>query len=156
MFGTRTPRQHLGGAMWETIYETVGSIGLLARSTADADNGQGEIVGQMIYMPKPYAQRICMPRGACLDNQETTMVVCCLKADIKNQGIASAMIREAIAFCRSRKFTRMEAFVDPRSPDETARWVPSYYPYRKYGFQLEGTATAWEGKPDSRICYLTL
>jgi len=137
--------------MWPTIFDRVGSIGLLTRS-------EGRIVGQLIYIPKHYAQRIGMPRGEGSDDMESTMVISCVRVHdrYKNQGIASNMIREAINFCRQNRYRRIEAYVDPRTPLTAAEWVPSFSAFRKFGFVIEGPRIAWESKPDSRICFLLL
>jgi len=137
--------------MWSTIFDRVGSIGLLTRS-------EDRIVGQLIYMPKHFAQRIGLPRGQHSEDMESTMVISCVMVHHKfrNQGIASSMVREALGFCRQRGYKRVEAYVDPRPPQEAADWIPSFSAFRKFGFIIEGPNTAWESKPDSRICCLDL
>lgn len=137
--------------MWSVIFDRAGSIGLLARAG-------DKIVGQLIYMPKDFARRIGMPRGLQGDDLETTMVISCVMVhhDFTNRGIASSMIGEAISFCRQRGYKRIEAYVDPRPPQEAADWIPSFSAFRKFGFVIEGPAIAWESHPESRICYLDL
>ncbi len=138
-------------AMWSTIFDRVGSIGLLSRS-------EGWIVGQLIYMPKDLAQRIGMPRGQGSDDMEATMVISCVQVHdkLRHQGIASGMVSEALNFCRQREYRRIEAYVDPRPPLVAPEWIPSFSAFNKFGFAIEGPKTAWESKPDSRICCLLL
>jgi len=137
--------------MWAAIFDRVDSIGLLARSG-------GKIVGQLIYLPKDCAQRIGMPRGVRGDDLQATMVISCVMVhdEFRHRGIASGMIAEAISFCRQRNIKRIEAYVDPRPPDEAADWIPSFSAFRKFGFAIEGPAVAWESHPESRICTLDL
>ena len=137
--------------MWSVIFDRVGSIGLLARAG-------DRIVGQLIYMPKDVARRIGMPRGVQADDLELTMVISCVavQPEFKNRGIATGMIGEAITFCRQRGFHRIEAYVDPRPPQEAAEWIPSFSAFSRFGFAIEGPAIAWESHPESRICYLEL
>jgi len=137
--------------MWSSIFDRVGSIGLLTRSG-------DRIVGQLIYMPKDCAQRIGLPRGRHSEDVESTMVISCVQVhdEFRNQGIASGMVREALGFCRQRGYKRVEAYVDPRPPQEAAGWIPSFSAFRKFGFVIEGPRTAWESKLDSRICFLVL
>lgn len=135
--------------MWPVIFDRVGSIGLLARAG-------DRIVGQLIYLPKDCARRIGMPRGVRGEGLDTTMVISCVQVhpEFRNRGIASAMIEEAITFCRRHGYQRLEAYVDPRPPQEAADWIPSFSAFRKFGFTLEGPAVAWESHPESRICFL--
>ncbi len=137
--------------MWSVIFDRVGSIGLLTRSG-------GSIVGQLIYMPKDCARRIGMPRGRRSDDLEATMVISCVQVhpEFKARGIASSMIGEAISFCRQRNYKTIEAYVDPRPPQAAAAWIPSFSPFRKFGFIIEGSGIAWESHPESRICTLDL
>ena len=137
--------------MWATVYDRVGSIGVLAR-TGDW------IAGQLIYMPENFARRIGLPVGQNSDDMESTMVIQCVKVDdrLKNQGIASSMIGEAVDFCRQHEFEKVAAYVDPRTPLKAEMWVPSFSAFRRFGFVIDDSGTAWESKPDSRMCYLDL
>jgi GNAT superfamily N-acetyltransferase len=137
--------------MWSTIYDRVGSIGVLART-------EDWIIGQLILMPKDCARRIGMPRGQHAKDVESTMVISCVmvQPQHKHQGIATSMVAEVVRFCKERKFKRIEAYVDPLPPQEAAEWVPSFSAFKKFGFAIEGPKTAWESKPGSRICYLDL
>ncbi|HIJ72685.1 MAG TPA: GNAT family N-acetyltransferase [Candidatus Hydrogenedentes bacterium] len=138
-------------AMWSTIFDHAGSIGLAARSGDST-------VGQLICMPKHFARRLGFPRGQHAEDMEATMVIACVNVhpQFRGQGIASTMVREAADFCRQREYRRIEAYVDPRPPGEAEEWIPSFSAFRKFGFAIEGPKTAWESKPDSRICYLDL
>jgi len=137
--------------MWSTIYDDVGGIGLLARSG-------DKLCGQLIYMPKHFARRICMPIGKDLGDMETTMAILCVKVEdhVKNQGIASSLIDAAIRFCKQKGYRRIEAYVDPLPPLMAEDWVPSFSAFKKYGFTVDDSDTAWESKPTSRICHLDL
>jgi GNAT superfamily N-acetyltransferase len=138
-------------AMWLTIFDHVGSIGLVARA-GDSP------VGQLIYMPKHFARRLGFPRGERAEDMEATMVIACVNVhrQFRRQGIASTMVREAVDFCRQQGYKRVEAYVDPRPPGEAEDWIPSFSAFGKFGFAIEGPKTAWESKPDSRICCLDL
>jgi GNAT superfamily N-acetyltransferase len=137
--------------MWSVIFDRVGSIGLLARA-------EDKIVAQLIHIPKDVAQRIGMPRGVHGDDLALTMVISCVavQPQLNNRGIATGMIGEAINFCREQGYKRIEAYVDPRPPQEAADWIPSFSAFSKFGFAIEGAAIAWESHPQSRICYLDL
>jgi hypothetical protein len=65
------------------------------------------------------------------------------------------MIAETLGFCRKRGYTRVEAIVDHRPPQE-AGINTSFAPFRKFGFLLDNSREAWEFRPDSRMCYLEL
>jgi GNAT superfamily N-acetyltransferase len=138
-------------AMWSTIFDHTGSVGLVAIS-------ENRPVAQLIYMPKHFAQRLGFPRGQHSAEIENTMVVSCVNVHqkFKRQGIASAMVSAAVDYCRRHGYRRIEAYVDPRPPGEAEEWIPSFSAFRRLGFAIEGPRTAWESKPDSRICYLDL
>lgn len=144
----RPPRSRL----WLDIYDEVGSIGLLARE-------QGWVVGQTIILPKKYARRMGLPTDiAHAEDIDTTMAISCLRVHgrYRNMGIASAMIQETIDFCRSHAYERVDACVDHRPPPETFEWLPSFTPFKKFGFEISGSRIAWEEWPESRICSLAL
>lgn len=136
--------------MWPALFDEVGGIGYLAR---EGD----EIVGQLIFLPKKYARRIALATSPESRNIEGTMVICCLYVirEYGGRGIASRMIEETLDFCREHGFTRVEAVVDHRPPEESGINT-SFYPFRKFGFLLDGSREAWELRPDSRMCYLEL
>lgn len=148
MFGVN--RRNYRCDMWPTLFDEVGGIGYLARD-------EEEIVGQLIFMPKIYARRIAISTSADNTNIERTMVISCLYVaqDCGSRGIGSEMIVRTMDFCREHGFSRVEAIVDHRSPPESGINT-SYYPFRKYGFLLDGVGEAWEYRPDSRMCYLEL
>lgn len=138
-------------AMWSILFDHAGSIGFVARS-GDAP------VAQLIYMPKHFARRLGFPRGQHAEDLDATMVIACVNVhpEFRRQGIASAMVRAAVDFCRQHGYKRVEAYVDPRPPGEAEDWIPSFSAFRKLGFAIEGSEIAWESKVDSRICYLNL
>ena len=148
MFGTK--HQRYKSDMWPIVFDEAGGIGYLARD--------GEtITGQLIFLPKKYARRIAL--ATCAENRDIngTMVISCLYVlpEHHGKGIASAMITKTLEFCREHGFTRVEAIVDHRPPQESGINT-SFYPFRKFGFVLDGTREAWEFRPDSRMCYLEL
>jgi GNAT superfamily N-acetyltransferase len=134
--------------MWPAIFDEVGGIGYLAR------DGE-KITGQLIFVPKKYARRIAL--AACPENRNIprTMVISCLYVlrEYGGKGIASAMIARTLEFCREHGFTRVEAIVDHRPPQESGINT-SFYPFRKFGFVRDGSREAWEFRPHSRMCYL--
>jgi GNAT superfamily N-acetyltransferase len=136
--------------MWPTIFDEVGGIGYLARD-------EKKIVAQLIFMPKIYARRIALAASPENRNIEGTMVISCLYVlrDYGGRGIASAMIVETLNFCRKHGFTRVEAIVDHRPPQESGINT-SFYPFRKFGFVLDNSREGWEFRPESRVCYLEL
>jgi len=136
--------------MWIAAFDEVGGIGYLARN-------EGEIVGQLIFMPKIYARRIAISTSPDNTNVERTMVISCLYVgqDNGSRGIGSKMIGRTMDFCREHGYSRIEAIVDHRSPPESGINT-SYYPFRKFGFLFDGLGEAWEYRPDSRMCYLEL
>ena len=116
--------------MWIEVHEEVGSIGLLARM----DKG---IVGQTIFMPKTHARWIGLPTGlGDPDEFSSTLSISCLLVHdwCRNKGIASKMIQETIEFSRKQGFKKLEAYVDPRSPKDAFQWLPSFSPFKKFGF----------------------
>lgn len=64
-------------------------------------------------------------------------------------------IEETLEFCGAHGYTRVEAVVDHRPPEESGINT-SYYPFRKFGFVLDETREAWEFRPESRMCCLRL
>lgn len=148
MFGTSL--HHYRYDMWSRIYDEVGSIGFLARES-------GNIIGQLTFLPKVYARKIALATCPENDRIDTTLSISCLYVakDDGNKGIGSAMIEETLSFCRTNAFNRIEAPVDHRPPPESGINT-SYYPFRKFGFVLDGSREAWESRPDSRMCFLDL
>ncbi len=148
MFGSN--RHEYKCDIWPTIFKEVGGIGYLAR------DGE-KIIGQLIFLPKKYARHIALPTSPDNRNLEGTIVISCLYVlrEYGGRGIASAMIKEALNFCREHGFTRVEASVDPRPPQESGINT-SFYPFRKFGFLLDDSREGWEFRPESRICYLDL
>jgi GNAT superfamily N-acetyltransferase len=146
MFGSN--KREYKCSMWPTIFDEVGGIGYLARE-------DDRIVGQLIFLPKKYARRVALPTCPENGNLGGTMVISCLYVirEFGGRGIASQMIDEALKFCRKHGFTRIEAVVDCRPPEESGINT-SYYPFRKFGFILDGSREAWEFRPESRMCYL--
>jgi predicted GNAT family acetyltransferase len=138
--------------MWIKIHEEVGSIGLLAR-------GEKGIVAQTIFLPKKHARWIGLPTG--LGNPEefaTTMSISCLLVQgwCRNRGIASKMIAKTIDFCREHGFRQIEACVDPSPPADAFQWLPSFSPFKKFGFIVDDSRVAWEEWPQARTCHLDL
>jgi len=137
--------------MWREIFDEVGGIGFLARE-------KGEIVGQMIFLPKRYARRICLATSSRNRAVDTTIVIGCLYVirEYANRGIASTMIARLLEFCRGRGFTGIEACVDPRPADESGLNT-SFYPFRKFGFVLgDDTGEVQEFSPEARMCWCDL
>ena len=136
--------------MWPTIFNEVCGIGYLARDGA-------RITGQLIFVPKRYARRIALPTSPHNENIEGTLVINCLYVirHYAGRGIASAMIAETLTFCRRHGFSRVEAVVDHRPPQECG-FGTSFYPFRKFGFILDDSREGWEFWPHSRVCYLEL
>lgn len=148
MFGTNHHEYKCG--MWPAVFEEVGGIGYLAR--------EGDmIVGQLIFLPKKYARRIALATSPENSNIAGTMVISCLYVlrEYGDKGIASGMIAETLGFCRKRGYTRVEAIVDHRPPQE-AGINTSFAPFRKFGFLLDNSREGWEFRPDSRMCSLEL
>ena len=138
--------------MWIRVHEEVGSIGLLAR-------GDKGIVAQTIFLPKKHARWIGLPTGlGDPDEFSSTMSISCLLVHdwCRNKGIASKMIQETIGFSRKHGFKKLEAYVDPRSPEDAFQWLPSFSPFKKFGFVVDGSRVAWESWPESRMCHLDL
>lgn len=136
--------------MWMTIFDEVGGIGFLAR------DGH-KIVGQMIFIPKKHARRIAIPTSPENEGIDTTMVIGCLYVlkEFGGRGIASAMIRMLLEFCRNRGYRRVEACVHPGTPEE-AEMSTSFYPFRKFGFILDDSREGWEFRAETRMCYVDL
>lgn len=148
MFGITKRAYHCD--MWSTIFDKVGGIGYLARL-------DGKIVGQLIFLPKNYARRIGLPSSPDDTDLQRTLVVACLYVlkDYGNRGIGSSMIERTIDFCHKHGFTRLEACVDPRPPDQSGMST-SFYPFRKFGFVVDDPREGWEFRPEMRICMLEL
>jgi GNAT superfamily N-acetyltransferase len=138
--------------MWIDIHDQVGSIGLLARH-------EGRIIAQTIWLPKKYARRIGLPTGTGhVEDMDSTMSISCLQVHElhRNNGVATKMIQATIDFCRLHEYKRIDACVDHRAPPEAFQWLPSFTPFKKFGFEVEGSRVAWEDWPESRICSLAL
>ncbi len=138
--------------MWIKLHEEIGSIGLLAR-------GEKGIVAQTIFLPKKYARWIGLPTelGNSEEFSSTMSISCMLVHDwCRNKGIASKMIQETVDFCCKDGFKRIEACVDPRSPGNAFQWLPSFSPFRKFGFTIDDPRVACESWPESRMCHLEL
>lgn len=136
--------------MWLEIFDKVGGIGFLAYADKKP-------VAQMIFVPKNFARKICLPTRQCNVNLETTIVIGCLFTiqEYSNKGIASTMIRSLINFCKKHGYSAIESCVDPRPPDQ-AKINTSYFPFRKFGFIIDGTREGFEFRPETRMCYLKL
>jgi GNAT superfamily N-acetyltransferase len=148
MFGAKHHRYKCN--MWPTVFDEVGGIGYLAR------DGK-KIIGQLIFLPKKHARRIALATCTESRNIDRTMVISCLYVlrEYGGKGIASRMIEKTLNFCREHGFTRVEAVVDDRPPQESGMNT-SFYPFRKFGFVLDDCREAWEFRPESRMCYLEL
>lgn len=148
MFGAN--RHAYKCSMWLTLFDEVGGIGYLARDGV-------KITGQLIFMPKRYARRIALPTSPDNANIEESLVTRCLYVirEYAGRGIASEMIAESLSFCREHGFSRLEAVVDHRLPQESG-FGTSFYPFRKFGFVLDDSREGWEFWPHSRMCYLDL
>jgi len=148
MFGISKRKYRCG--MWAEVFDEIGGIGYLAYE-------DGELVGQMIFLPKKYARRIGIPTSRINENLESTIVIGCLVVlrEHWNKGIASAMIGELIRFCKDHGFHRIETYVDVRPPDK-AGVSTSYSPFRKFGFIIDETSQGWDSRPDTRICYCNI
>jgi len=79
----------------------------------------------------------------------------CVIADYANRGIASGMIEGLIGFCRKHNYSRIEAPVDLRVPEEAGINI-SFYPFRKFGFLVDEESWGWEFRPETRMCYGSL
>jgi RimJ/RimL family protein N-acetyltransferase len=81
------------------------------------------------------------------------MVISCLliHTEHQNKGIASAMIKELMDFCKDHGYNRIEAPVDPRPPNEAGINI-SFFPFRKFGFILDESREGWEFRPETRMC----
>jgi len=77
------------------------------------------------------------------------MVISCLliHTEHQNKGIASAMIKELMDFCKDHGYNRIEAPVDPRPPNEAGINI-SFFPFRKFGFILDESREGWEFRPE--------
>lgn len=148
MFGAN--RHEYKCSMWPTVFDEVGGIGYLVRDGA-------KIAAQLIFMPKRYARRIALPTSPHNADIAGTLVISCLYVirEYAGKGIASAMIKETLDFCRHHGFSRLEAVVDHRPPPECG-FGTSFYPFRKFGFILDDSREGWEFWPHSRMCYLEL
>jgi len=136
--------------MWVEIFDEVGGIGF----TPFLDNNPA---GQMIFLPKKYARRISLPTCQTNEDLDKTIVIGCLFIfpEFINRGIASALIKELIEFCKKNGYTRIEAPIDPRSPDKAGLNI-SFYPFRKFGFLIDDTSSGWEFRPETRMCFCNL
>jgi len=137
--------------MWVEIFNEVGGIGF----TPFVDD---KPAGQIIFLPKKYARRIGFSTCQTNENLDKTMVIGCLFAffpEYTNRGVASALIKELIEFCKKNGYTRIEAPIDSRSPDKTGLNI-SFYPFRKFGFTIDETSFGWEFRPETRMCFCNL
>lgn len=136
--------------MWLEIFDEVGGIGFIPYE-------DDKRVGQMIFLPKKYARRIGLSTSQTNENLEKTMIIGCLFVlrEYGNRGIASAMIKELINFCTEHGYTRIEAPVDPKPPDEAGINI-SFYPFRKFGFIIDEASMGWEFRPEQRMCFYNL
>lgn len=150
MFGVRERFKWFRCDMWLEIIDEVGGVGYVPYV-------DGKRVGQMFFLPKVYARRIGLPTCRTNHDLEKTMVIGCLMVfrEYMNRGLASAMVRSLIGFCREHGYTRIEACVDPRSPEEAGIGT-SFFPFRKFGFVVDETSFGWEFRPETRMCFCNL
>jgi GNAT superfamily N-acetyltransferase len=148
MFGIQ--KRHWRCDMWVEIFDELGGIGFTPFV-------EDKPAGQMIFLPKKYARKIALPTCPTNENLEKTLVIGCLfvMQEYSNRGIASAMIRETIEFCKENGYTRIEACVDPRPPTESGINT-SFFPFRKFGFALDQARCGWEFRPETRMCFCNL
>lgn len=121
--------------MWEALYDQVGGIGF--RAVID-----GRVAGQLIYMPKTAARRICLPICQTREAEDTTLIVACLLVfrDFRRQGVASALIRSLIEFAEARNYHRIEANVSLEMPRDADLEHISYLPFKSVGFLIDETS----------------
>jgi len=136
--------------MWLEIFDEVGGIGFIPYV-------DDKPVGQMVFLPKKYARKIGLPTSQTDENMDATMVIGCLFvfAEHQNKGIASAMIKALIDFCKDHGYNRVEAPVDLRPPPEAGLNI-SFFPFRKFGFIIDESREAWEFRPETRMCVCDL
>lgn len=136
--------------MWQRIFDEVGGIGFLARD-------ENKIVGQMIFVPKKHARYIALPTSPNRKDIDSTMIIGCLYVlrEYSGKGIASQMIHMLIDFCRNHGYRRIEACVHPGTPEQ-AGINTSFFPFRKFKFEMDESREGQEYKPETRICHLNL
>lgn len=146
MFGIRERSKWFRCDMWLEILDEVEGVGYIPYV-------DGRKVGQMFFLPKKYARRIGLPTCRANDDLEKTMVIGCLMVlkEYMNRGFASAMIGELMVFCKGHGYTRIEACIDPRPPEE-AGINTSFLPFRKFGFTIDEDSSGWEFRPETRMC----
>jgi len=136
-------------SMWPQILDEIGSIGYLAYE-------EDKLVGQLIFLPKKYARKIGLSTCQTNERLDTTILVACLfvHSEYRNSGLASAMISEAISFCESGGFNRIEVGACNRPSGK--EWVEhiSFLPFKKFGFTIDEATRANEFRPEERMCYL--
>ena len=137
--------------MWLEIFDEAGGIGF----TSWEDS---EPAGQVIFLPKKYARKIGLSTCRANENLERTIVIGCLYVhnEHRNRGIASAMIKELINFCNDHKYDRIEAPVDLRPPDKEFISSISFYPFRKFGFNVDEASPGGEFGQETRMCFCDL
>lgn len=153
MFGINNRRIKCN--MWLDIFDEVGAIGFIPWQDKKP-------IGQMFFMPKKYARKITIPFSNTKVNFDKTLVIGCLMicgdqigSGHWNKGAASALIQELIGFSRTKGYRRIEACVDLRPPQE-AGWMTSFYPFKKFGFEIEPESFGWENKENMKMCALNL
>jgi GNAT superfamily N-acetyltransferase len=132
MYGARHRQMPKPCLMWEDLYDRVGGIGF--RAVLD-----GHVAGQLIYMPKTAARRICLPICPTREAEDATLIVACLLVfrESRRQGVASALIRSLIEFAHAHDYHRIEANVSLKPPGDAELEHISYLPFKSAGFLID-------------------
>ena len=156
MYGARHRQIPKPCLMWEDLYDQVGGIGF--RAVLD-----GHVAGQLIYMPKTAARRICLPICPTREAEATTFLVACLLVfrEFRRQGVASALVRSLIEFAQAHDYHRIEANVSLELPSDADLEHISYLPFKLAGFVIDETSIVHgdECGPyyvGNRMCYYTV
>jgi len=156
MYGTRHRLFPHVCHMWEELHDRVGCIGFRAAK-------DGEFAGQIIFLPKPAARRICLPICPTREQEATTLVIACLfvEAEARRQGVATALVRAVMDFARAHGYHRIEANVSLDLPGDKEFERISYLPFRSAGFLIDDTSIihgndAGPYYAGNRMCYCSV
>ena len=137
--------------MWLDIYDEVSEIGFLAYE-------ENNLIGQLIFLPKKYAKKICIPTCKASKRFETTIVIGCLLIikDYRNKGIATLMIKQLIDFCNDNGYSRIEVGISLKPSGNKPFEKISFLPFKKFGFIIDQNSSAFEFNDETKMSYCDL
>ncbi len=138
-------------SMWLDIYDEVGEIGFLAFE-------ENNLIGQLIFLPKKYANKICIPTCKSSERFDTTIIIGCLLIlkNYRNKNIATLMINHLIDFCNDNSYNRLEVGVSLKPSGNKSFENISFLPFKKFGFIIDQNSSGYEFNKEIKMSYCNL